>query len=144
MPRTESAAPMRKRLSDALGNEKIRFLLAGASTTLASYALYLLLLATAMRADAAYAISYVAGYVWSYLVNSRWVFRAPMGWRSFLRYPLVYLAQAAAAFLLFKFLVDFAGIPAAWAPLVIVALTVPLTYVISRAVIRRKPPGTDE
>ncbi len=135
---------MRRLLSDALGKEKIRFLVVGASTTLASYALYLLLLATTMRADIAYAISYVAGYVWSYLANSRWVFHAPPSWRSFMRYPLVYLAQAAAAFLLFKVLVDMAGVPVAWAPLAIIVATVPLTYLVSRAVIRRKAPAAGE
>lgn len=128
---------MRKVLSDALGNEKIRFLVVGASTTLASYALYLLL-TTAMRADIAYAISYVAGYIWSYLANSHWVFHTAPSWQSFMRYPLVYLTQAAAAFLMFKVLVDRIGVPAEWAPLVIIVATVPLTYLISRAVIRRK------
>lgn len=129
---------MRRALSSLLGNDKARFLVAGTSTTALSYAIYLVLLYGGLRPETAYVISYLTGYVWSYFVTSTWVFRAPLSWASFMRYPLVYLLQAVTAFLLFKLLVRWAGIPAALAPLVVILLTVPLTYLTSRAIIQKR------
>lgn len=122
--------------SRMLESDKARFLIAGVSTTCLSYLTYLALLFGGMKPEPSYIVSYLVGYVWSYLVNSRWVFRAPLSWASFLRYPLVYLVQAIAAFVLFKLLIDATGVPVTLAPLIVVVLTVPLTYLASRVMIR--------
>lgn len=119
-----------------LHNDKLRFLIAGGSTTAASYALYLGLLALDMRAMPAYVVSYLAGIAWSYAVNVLWVFRSRPHWRSFVRYPVVYLMQAAASFLMFPLLLKLGA--AAWAaPLVVTVVMLPATYLISRAIVRR-------
>lgn len=125
-----------------LGGDKLRFVLAGGSTTAVSYALYLLLLALDLPPTPAYVIAYIAGIGWSYAVNALWVFRAPMHWRSFFRYPLVYLVQAVASVALFKLLIGPLAVAPWLAPLVVVVATIPLTYVLSRAIITRRPPAS--
>ena len=126
----------RSRASSLLHNDKLRFLIAGGSTTAASYALYLGLLALDARAMPAYVMSYLAGIAWSYAVNVLWVFRSRPHWRSFIRYPAVYLMQAAASFLMFPLLLNLGAAP--WAvPLLITVVMLPATYFISRAIIRR-------
>ena len=72
--------------------EFARFLFAGAVNTGISYAAYLLLL-TVLPYLAAYAISYLLGIVLSYLLLTRFVFRAPPRLSTAVRFPLVYVAQ---------------------------------------------------
>jgi putative flippase GtrA len=131
---------MRRLTAGLLANDKLRFLLGGASTTAFSYLLYAALL-LAMPAKVAYAISWVAGIGWSYWVSSVWVFRRAMSWRGMLSFPLVYLAQAGLSFLLFVLLVDHWRMPALAAPLVIIVLMLPVTYLLGRAVIHRTSPA---
>lgn len=116
--------------------EKLRFLAAGGSTTAASYALYLGLLALGIGAMPAYVASYLAGIAWSYAVNALWVFRARLRWRNFIRYPLVYMLQAAASLWLFPQLLGW-GVARWAAPLVVTAIMLPVAYVLSRSIVRR-------
>lgn len=112
----------------------VRFLLGGASTTIISYAIYLTLL-NWLPYVFAYSVAYASGLVWSYLANTLFVFRrAPSLIRAAL-YPLVYLAQYLAGTLLLVLLVKALHVPPAVAPLAVVALTLPLTYFLSRYVI---------
>lgn len=126
--------PVRRRW--LLAPEKLRFLVAGGSTTAASYALYLGLLALDVQAMTAYVASYVAGIVWSYAVNVLWVFRSRPHWRSFIRYPLVYVLQAIASFVLFPLLLQL-GVVRWAAPLLITIIMLPATFLLSRAIVRR-------
>lgn len=116
--------------------EKLRFLVAGGSTTAVSYAVYLGLLAMGVPAMPSYVASYFTGIVWAYLVNVIWVFNARPGWRSLFRYPLVYVMQAVASFLLFPLLLEL-GVARWAAPLVVTLLLLPATFVLSRAIARR-------
>lgn len=125
-----------------LANDKVRFLLGGASTTAFSYAVYWGLLQV-LAPKPAYALAYAAGIGWSYVVTSRWVFRRTATWRGLFAFPLVYLAQAAVSFAVFVLLVDVAGLHPLLAPLVTVVLALPLTYLLGRAVVlRTSPPST--
>lgn len=121
--------------------EKIRFVIAGASTTLFSYALYAALLYLGMAAGPAYVIAYVAGIGWAFVVNSRWVFRTPMTLGRLLKFPAVYVVQAAASFALFHLFHGILGIHELAVPLLIAAILIPLTYLISRYILteRRAP-----
>lgn len=122
--------------STIVATDKLRFLIAGGSTTAVSYALYLGLLALDVRALPAYVTSYVAGMIWSYAINVLWVFRSRPHWRSFIRYPLVYLMQAAASFVMFPWLLKLGAAPWA-APLIITLAMIPATYLLSRTILRR-------
>jgi len=102
-------------------SDKLRFLIAGSSTTAISYGLYLGLLMLEVRAMPAYVISYLAGIIWSYAINALWVFRS---------------MQAAASFIMFPWLLELGA--ARWAaPLIITLTMIPLTYLLSRAILRR-------
>ena len=124
------------------GSDKARFVAAGASTTVFSYLLFVALLQL-MPPKPAYLLAYLAGIVWSYWVNSVWVFRRAMSWSGLLAFPLVYLAQWVVAFGLFSVAIDHLALPSLLAPILVAVLMLPLSYVLGRAIIRRtgSPPA---
>jgi len=115
-------------------DEVLRFLLGGASTTVVSYAIYLVLLSW-LPYVFAYSIAYVSGIVWSYFANTLFVFRRALSVTRAALFPLVYLAQYLAGTLLLIVLVDVLRLPKTLAPLAVIVLTLPLTYVLSRHLI---------
>lgn len=121
-------------LRAAIADARIRYLIAGGSTTAFSYLLYVVLL-LAWTPLPAYALAYVAGIVWAYTVNSLWVFRGRWTWRGLAAYPLVYLLQALLSFALFAWLVERLGLHPLWAPLVTVVVMLPLGYWAGRAIV---------
>jgi putative flippase GtrA len=124
-----------------IGSDKLRFLIAGASTTAFSYLLYAAMLPW-VAPKIAYAVSYVVGIVWSYTVNSVWVFGGRWTWKGLASYPLVYLVQALLSFFLFSFLLQHAQVHPLVAPLVTLVLMLPVTYLLGRAIVRRTSPGS--
>jgi putative flippase GtrA len=121
-----------------LDTEAVRFIIGGVSTTLVSYAVYLLLLPWISYLFA-YGIAYGVGIAWSYLVNTILVFRRRPSAMRALAFPLVYVIQYLIGSLLLVILIDHAGVPRSLAPLAVVVLTLPLTYVLSRCVITATP-----
>ena len=122
-----------------LTSDKVRFLLAGASTMAFSYLVYWGLLQV-LQPKPAYGLAYVAGIGWSYVVTTAWVFRRAPTWRGLASFPLVYLVQAAVSFGVFVLLIDIGGLHPLLAPLVTVIAALPLTYVLGRAVVNRTSP----
>jgi putative flippase GtrA len=116
--------------------EFTRFLLVGATNTLFSYLLYLLLL-LAMSPLLAYTLSYAAGIVLSYFLNVHFVFRKRVSLSSFLKFPLVYLIQYSLGVLVLWLLVNQAGMDSTWAGACVSIVTIPVTFVASRFVIKR-------
>ena len=115
-----------------------RFLVAGVTNTVASYALFVLL-ELVLPYLVAYAIAYVAGFVLSYFLNTRFVFRVEQSWATFLRFPLVYLVQFVLGGAIIVLLVErFAWQPRIAAVLALV-VTVPATYVVAKFVLNRDP-----
>jgi putative flippase GtrA len=127
--------------------EIARFLLGGASTTLVSYAIYFVLLRW-LPYVFAYAVAYASGIVWSYLMNTLFVFRHRPSLMRAALFPLVYVAQYIIGTALLVLLVEGLHLSQALAPLAVIVLTLPLTYVLSRRVItgdlkrssQRQPP----
>lgn len=118
----------------AVRGERFRFIAAGASTTVFSYLLYLLLLRV-LPALTAYGIAYVAGIVWAYTVNTLWVFRGRWRWSGLVAYPLVYVVQALLSFTLFPVLIENFGVSPAFAPLLLLVLLVPVNFVLSKLIV---------
>ncbi|MCC7516179.1 MAG: GtrA family protein [Pseudomonadales bacterium] len=139
-----------------LQHEFLRFLITGSVNTGASWVVYLALLywlnaipaATApwsghvmLSADKlAYTAAYIFGVMFTYYLNSRWVFRVPMSWRAFLQYPSVYVVQYGVGLVLMHVLVDRIHFPVQLAPLAVIVLTMPVTFLLSRFVLRRASP----
>lgn len=118
----------------ARGKEFLRFLLAGALNTALTYAIYLLA-TLVVGYQVAYAIAFLAGIVISYWLGLRYVFRQAGSLKKVTRYPLVYLVQYAAGAIMLELLVRHVGVSVQLAPLVIVVLTLPLTFILSKFVL---------
>ena len=126
-----------RRLSSnrAWAAEILRFLIGGVLNVAVGYGGYLIFLHW-FRYEVAYAFAYVLGIAVSYVFSALYVFRQPMRWRSALRYPLVYLLQFLLGLILLKILVDVMHMPQRFAPLAVAVLTLPATFLASRAIIR--------
>ena len=118
----------------------MRFGLAGGFNTLVSYAIYLGL-SSFLDYQWAYFIAYACGIGVSYVVNARFVFHTALSWRALFAYPLVYLVQYAMSALALAVLVRLLHVPKLFAPLFVVALTVPATYVLSKFVLMKTDRG---
>jgi putative flippase GtrA len=109
-----------------------RFLMAGMVNTGLTYGTYLLLLQVSPY-GVAFTIAFVLGIFLSYLLNTRFVFRRPASWRSFFRFPLIYIAQYLLGLLLVSFCVEWMNMAEWLAPLIALVVTIPLSYLLSRA-----------
>ena len=117
--------------------EFARFLIVGAANTLSTYLLYLLLLAF-FPYLIAYSLAYCVGVVVSYFLNSYFVFRRPFSLATFLAFPVVYLVQYGLGALILWLLVDRAGVAPQLAMAGAIGLTIPVTFLMSRFVLRQK------
>lgn len=117
--------------------EFVRFLLVGAANTLSSYLLYLLLLVF-FPYLIAYTLAYCAGIVVSYFLNTHFVFRRRVSLATFLAFPVVYFIQYGLGALVLWLLVDHAGIAPELAMAAVIAATIPVTFLASRFVLRKR------
>ena len=116
-------------------NEFVRFIFFGGVNTLLGYAIYALLLLF-LTYPIAYTLAYVLGICISYYLNSRFVFESRVRLTKALQYPLVYLVQYLLSVLLLYVLVEILTINKLIAPGLIVLVTVPMTYFLSRFIIK--------
>lgn len=123
--------------------EFVRFLLAGGMNTVLGYGIYLLFLLF-LPYNIAYTISFLAGIALSYWLTSRFVFQQGLSLRSALRYPLIYLFQYVMGLIILTLLVERFRMKARWAPVVVVVCTIPLTFFLSRFVIKGSRPDRDK
>jgi putative flippase GtrA len=115
----------------------VRFVVGGLLNTGVAYVCYLGL-NPFLDYQLAFLIAYVGGVAFSYFFNSKVVFRARMSWGGFMTYPLVYLIQYAVSALALGFFVEKIGIPEVAAPIIVAVMTLPLTYILSKAVILQR------
>jgi len=114
----------------------------GALNTGLSYLAYLVLLQW-ISYRWAYSLSYVAGIFLSFVLNSRFVFRVPLCWRNLVRYPVVYVVQYLLGYGVLYVAVGLAGLDSRLGPAVVLAVTVPVSFLLSRQVLGEKN-GRDE
>lgn len=119
----------------SFSGEALRFLLAGTANTAITYGIYLLgLLVLPYRV--AYTLAYALGIVLGYALNTWFVFRAPFSWRRMLAYPMVYLLQYGLGILCLSVLVERQWVSKQLAPLIVVVVTLPVTFLASRLLIK--------
>ena len=120
--------------------EFARFLIAGGANTAVTYAVYLLLLRV-VPYPWAYSLAFVAGVVLSLLLNAGFVFGVRPGRRAVIAYPLIYVLQYGLGLLVTEVVVRRFDVPASFAPLFAIAVTVPTTFLLSRRLLRGKVPS---
>lgn len=136
MPRSEL-----KRLDSAMEKYRsllgtaARFIVGGALNTFATLVLYWLLMRV-MHYQWAYLISFCAGILLSYMLNTRFVFRARHSWLKFFLFPLVYLVTYAIGALVLRVAVEHFHVPASVAPLVPIAVTLPVSFLLTKLVLQ--------
>ena len=116
-------------------NELIRFLLVGATNTLFSYLLFLMLLSFISYVPA-YSIAYCVGIVFSYFLNVLFVFRKRVSLVTFLKFPAVYVIQYALGAIVLFLLVGKAGLSPELAMIAIIVFTIPVTFLASRFIFK--------
>ena len=115
--------------------EIARFLVVGGVNTGGSYLIYLTALWSGVPPIWAYNISYAVGIVISYLLNLKFTFRKTHTAKKMLLFPLVYLIQySIGLFALKGFLL--LGVAAELAGLLIIPLTVPVTFLCAKFFLR--------
>lgn len=119
-----------------LSGEALRFLVGGAINTLATFILYWVLLRF-VSYPMAYTLSFVTGIGLSYALNALFVFRVRPAVRSALAFPLVYLAQYLVGFAVLWLWASVLEMPPAYGVLAVVAVSLPITFVLSRYVLEK-------
>ena len=109
----------------------IRFLVSGAANTAATYALYLLLLLW-LPYKSSYTVSYCLGILLAYSLNSRFVFKRKGSIVTVGLFPLVYLLQYSIGLAVVHVWVEWLNFPEWSAAAVAIAITVPVTFLMSR------------
>ena len=114
-----------------------RFLIGGILNTGITYLLYFSMLPF-FSYKVAYTAAFILGILVSYGLNAVFVFKAKVAIKSMIRFPLIYLVQYALGMVLVTTLVEYIGIAAWLAPMIVIIITVPLTFVLSRLIFTSK------
>jgi putative flippase GtrA len=122
----------------ALRPRFVRFIVGGAANTGASHALFVVL-SWSIPPSLAYSIAYLSGIVLAYVINTTFVFRTRASVRSALRFPAVYLVTYLVGLALIVLLTG-AGLVPWLAMLGVIAVNVPLTFVMTGYVFKGPDP----
>jgi len=118
---------------DLLNKPFTKFIISGGINTIATYLVYLLLL-TITNYQISYTVSYIIGILLSYYLNKNFVFKAQRSMKTFLVYPLVYLAQYLLGFFITWFWIETLKLSPIYSPIIVVAFSLPITFLLSRFV----------
>lgn len=113
----------------------ISFLIGGGLNTGLTYCLYLLL-SYLIDYQAAYAIAYVTGIVFAYFFNSKVVFKVEQSLIGMAIYPTIYLVQYLFGAMLLNLLVEHWHINKAIAPILVILLLLPSSYLLNKVVLK--------
>lgn len=120
-----------------LNKEFIKFVVSGLINTGLTYIVYLILLKY-MDYTFAYSISYISGILISYLLNSLFVFKERISFKKFLKFPLIYIVQYLINLSMVFIFVDQLKLSAQIVPIIVILITIPITYLLSKIIIKGK------
>lgn len=109
----------------------LRFLVVGGLNTLITYLIYLLLISY-IDYRIAFTGSFVMGLIIAYVFNSRIVFDISFSWYRLLKHSAIYLSLYILALVLLSLEVELMDFDRRIAPLLNVALLVPLTFSLNK------------
>jgi putative flippase GtrA len=110
-----------------------RFLVSGGFNTALTYVIYLVALHW-LDYTWSYSLAYGIGILLAFVLNKTYVFKTDRGWKSMVLFPLVYLAQYLISLGVLHVWVERLQWPAELAPLIAIAISLPVTFVLSRLV----------
>jgi putative flippase GtrA len=119
----------------------VAFLIGGGLNSALSYGVYLLLVLF-MDYQEAYLLAYLLGIASSYWINSVFVFHAPLSMAGLMKFPLVHIVQYTASAGLLWVLVEWADVSSTIAPLLVTVTLVPVSFFLSRMVLRQAHPSS--
>lgn len=112
------------------------FLVMGTLNTLITYLIYFFLISF-FTYSFSYSLSFLSGIIISYYLNSNFVFKEKMRFDKFIKYPFVYLAQYVGGLMLLNLLIQNLYVPTTVAPLLIVLLLTPASFILTRLVLKQ-------
>ncbi|KAA8696143.1 GtrA family protein [Pseudomonas caricapapayae] len=115
-----------------------RFLMSGGFNTALTYGLYLVLLMF-LSYNISYTISYVSGIILAYIMNRFFVFKSHQGLRSVILLPFIYAFQYCLSLAILWCWVEKLKLDARLAPLAAIALTLPVTFILSKLAFSATP-----
>ena len=116
--------------------EFIGFLGVGVTNTVLTYIIYSFLL-LAIHYQLAYLFSYIIGIFIAYYLNLKFVFKKSSNKEKILKFPLVYVVQYIIGAILMNIFIDKLQVNKFLAPLLIVIVTVPLTFYLTKKVLSK-------
>lgn len=109
----------------------VRFLISGGLNTAITYGIYLILLQFIPYAIS-YSLSFASGIGLAYMLNRYFIFGAPRAGARILLFPMIYIIQYFTGLVAVFVWVDQLNWHSALAPLASVAVTVPITYLLTK------------
>ncbi|GAF68111.1 unnamed protein product, partial [marine sediment metagenome] len=134
MSSTKSSS-LTTRIKALLSHPFVKFVIAGGINTGVTYLIYLFVLLFTSY-PVAFTVSYVAGIVIAYPLNSLFVFRVRLSLKKSLQFPIVYLVQYGLNMGLLYLFIDLAGLAEKIAPLLAIVIVVPITFLMIRFVLK--------
>lgn len=115
----------------------VRFVGVGGVNTIITYLLYLMLLLV-FTYQVSYTITYIFGIFLSYWLNLKFVFREKGTKKKILLFPLVYLVQYLLGMIILYIVIDHFNFPKEIGPIIVVIITLPLTFFMSKIILVTK------
>ena len=131
------AKGLRSLLMRYTNKEFIKFAVVGLINTATTYIIYILLL-NFLSYGISYTISYIGGIFISYVLNSYYVFKEKLNAKKMIQYPLVYLVQYGINAVMLYLLVGWLSMREEYAPLLVIIITIPITFILSRLIIKKQ------
>lgn len=120
-----------------INHEFARFIIVGSINTVHYYAIYLLCL---HLLHFHYFLSHVLGFafslVGSFFLNAYFTYKIKPTLAKFIRFPLTQVANTLSSTILLFVLIEWLRINSNFAPLIAVFITVPITFIITRRILK--------
>lgn len=112
------------------------FIIGGALNTVFTYIIYITLLLL-FDYISAYTISFVLGILFSFIINSKYVFKVSIYKKTMLLYPIIYLVQYFLSVNLLIIFVEKFGFSKALSPIIVVFILLPITYILNKTFFKK-------
>lgn len=122
-------------VSAGMGAQFARFFIVGGINTALTYGIYLAILWLGATPVYAYSIGYIIGIIVSYVLNLKVTFQRAHSLRKMLFFPLVYVAQYCIGLFALHLFLSW-GVVAEIAGLLILPITVPITFLFTRILLK--------